>query len=394
MKTMPQKVVIDTDFGTDVDDAIAVALAMASDEIEVQAFTVVGRQSIYRKQMLENVLSFLGDDCAAPPVYAGWDAPTPVPYGFSLTAAPSPTTSGGSFPGTGFGDYLKRLGAAYQFNWFGDEGTLDPASPTQAPPQPPARPFPPPPPPPSPPPATPAGYATFEAGQQLVNLLSNGDVDFIGLGPLTNLYQTLTSPSLAPHGDILIPRMTVMGVHLQPTLYPDNQNTKFVSAGVDYNLASDLVSALYVLNETAGGTSGPIGAAKWVTADVTLRTWLKTAHLKSLEASKHPFLQQLVKMIHAWTPIQTNLFEAKIDNKIDNKAFLHDPLTLACSFSDGWCDFEKLYLELDLTNTLGLRWIEREQGMPNTIELNCAVIPPTGDSFQEWLVRRLLDRFS
>ncbi len=64
---MPQKVVIDTDFGTDAEDAIAVALAMASDEIEVQAFTVLGRQSVYRKQMLENFLSRLGSNCAIPP---------------------------------------------------------------------------------------------------------------------------------------------------------------------------------------------------------------------------------------------------------------------------------------------------------------------------------------
>jgi len=38
-----------------------------SDEIEVQAFTVVGRQSVYRKQMLENFLSRLGSNCAIPP---------------------------------------------------------------------------------------------------------------------------------------------------------------------------------------------------------------------------------------------------------------------------------------------------------------------------------------
>jgi len=63
-----------------------------------------------------------------------------------------------------------------------------------------------------------------------------------------------------------------------------------------------------------------------------------------------------------------------VQTAIGNKAFLHDPLTLACSFDDGWCEFEKFYLELDLTNTLGLRWIEREQAIPNTtIELNCAV---------------------
>src|ERR1700716_3014135 len=86
-KTMPRKVVIDTDFGTDADDAIAVALAMASDEIEVQAFTVVGRQSVYRKQMLESFLASLGEGFKIPPVYAGWDAPTPAPYGFSLAAS-------------------------------------------------------------------------------------------------------------------------------------------------------------------------------------------------------------------------------------------------------------------------------------------------------------------
>ncbi len=64
---MPQKVVIDTDFGTDAEDAIAVALAIALHEIEVQAFTVLGRRSVYRKQMLENSLSRLGSNCAIPP---------------------------------------------------------------------------------------------------------------------------------------------------------------------------------------------------------------------------------------------------------------------------------------------------------------------------------------
>ncbi len=94
---IPTKVVIDTDFGTDADDAIAVALAMASEEIEVQAFTVVGRQSVYRKQMLENFLSCLGSNFAIPPVYAGWDAPPPAPYGLSLGGGPN------AFPSAGFG---------------------------------------------------------------------------------------------------------------------------------------------------------------------------------------------------------------------------------------------------------------------------------------------------
>lgn len=392
---MARKVVIDTDFGTDADDAIAVALAMASEEIAVEAFTVVGRQSIYRKRMLEDFLAALGSDGDATPVYAGWDAPPPVPYGFSLNAPSGPPPA--SFPSATFGDYATRLGGAYQFNWFGDEGTLDPDSPTHAAPAVEASPFGQPlltSPPPQPGPATPAGYATFEAGQQLVQLLSNPDVDFVGLGPLTNLYQALTSPSLA-RGNMNIQQLTVMGVHLEPTPY----SSGFISEAVDYNLASDIVSALYVLNEVAKPSFTPpsptsIQSAKWVTADVTLRTWLNQAQLYSLASCKHPFMQKLVQMVNAWTPIQTNLFRPK--TPVDNVAFLHDPLALACSFDDSWCDFESFDLELVLTNNLGLRWIEREPGLPGTINLNCAtaVNAPEGQTFQDWLVQRLLKRFS
>jgi inosine-uridine nucleoside N-ribohydrolase len=371
---MPKKVVIDTDFGTDADDAIAVALAMASDEIEVQAFTVVGRQSVYRKQMLENFLSCLGSDYAIPPVYAGWDAPPPAPYGFSLGGGPN------AFPSANFENSIKALGAGYQFNWFGDEGVLDPNSPTQWSPSP------------------PAGFETFEAGAQLVKLLSQKDVEYIGIGPFTNLYQALTNPNLNGTS-ISIPQMTIMGVHLQPTLYGKTQAgaDNFISAAVDYNLGSDIVSALYVLSELAQAGATPPGRirrAKWVTADVTLRTWLTSEQLALLRASSNPFLQALVKIIDQWTPIQTNLF--RVDS--DNVAFLHDPLTLACSFCDDWCDFQSLDLELVLTNNLGLRWIERAQPMSNTIALNCATgveTPPSGaPTFPEWLVQRLLAKFS
>jgi inosine-uridine nucleoside N-ribohydrolase len=378
-----RKVVIDTDFGTDADDAIAVALALASEEITVEAFTVVGRQSIYRKRMLEDFLGLLGSDFTIPPVYAGWDAPPPVPYGFSLTAPPG-TVPGAplSFPSPAYGNYLKGLGAGYDFNWFGDEGTLDPCSPTfPAPADPPL----------------PAGYYTFEAGDQLASLLSQGDVSYIGLGPLTNLYQALTNPGLSG-SRIAIPQMTIMGVHLEPTPYGTDSTGKslFVSEGVDYNLGSDVVSALYVMSELArsGATPpGPIRAARWVTADVTLRTWLNESELAALAASTNPFLTGLVDIIRAWTPIQTNLFKVRTGNA----AFLHDPLTLACSFSDQWCDFRTINLELVLTNSLGLRWIERAQPMANTIALDCAVsmkTPSTGyPTFQEWLVARLLEKF-
>lgn len=381
-----KKVVIDTDFGTDADDAIAVALALASDEIEVQAFTVTGRQSVYRKQMLESFLSALGGDFDAPPVYAGWDAPPLLPQGFSLTAPCAKHGAAAAFPGAAFGNYLASLGGAYRFNWFGDEGTLDRESPTRA----------------SAAADASAGHATYEAGQQLASLLSRGDTDVVAIGPLTNLYQLLTNPDYNAAG-VSIPRLTAMGVHLQPTAYgtdPKTGRETFVSASVDYNLASDLVSTLYVLNELAKPCFAPaatpaIRAARWVTADVTLKTWLNASQLSKLAGSKHAFLRSLVRMIEAWTPIMTKQYGHAGSG---NASFLHDPLTLACSFGDEWCNFEMLHLELALTSDFGLRWIAREESAPGTIPLTCAVSvktpPQTEQTFQDWMVERLLDRFA
>ncbi|MBC8032232.1 MAG: nucleoside hydrolase [Pyrinomonadaceae bacterium] len=370
---MPRKVVIDTDFGTDADDAIAIALALASDEIQVQAFTTVGRQSIYRKQTLETFLASLGKDFDVPPVYAGWDEPPPVPYGFSA-----------SLPTSAFGGYLSGFGAGYRFNWFGNEGVLDPNSPTNSTDS-------------STQPPTSAGYAVYEAGQQLSKLLSGQHTDYIGIGPLTNLYQLMINPRLDA-SKVAIPRMTVMGIHLNPTLYgkdPKTGKPNFVPEGVDYNLGSDVVSALYVLNDLAQPHS-IVKSARFVTADVTLKTWLRKTELaKSLAKSKNPFLQALVKIINEWTPIQTNLFKV---TSTGNAAFLHDPLTVACAYSDRWCNFKKLNLELVLTNTLGLRWVERPHPMANTISVNCAVSlkpPPSGGkTFQQWMVGRLLKKFN
>jgi inosine-uridine nucleoside N-ribohydrolase len=219
---------------------------------------------------------------------------------------------------------------------------------------------------------------------------------------LTNLYQLLTNPNYNAAG-VSVPRLTVMGVHLQPTPYgtdPKTGKDTFVAAAVDYNLASDPISTLCVLNELAKPFFTPtakpaLRAARWVTADVTLRTWLSASQLSQLSRSKHPFLRRLVKMIKAWTPVMTKRFGHA---ELGNAVFLHDPLTLACAFSDEWCNFETLHLELVLTNNFGLRWIAREESAPNTIPMTCAVSlkasPQTGETFQDWLVQRLLARFS
>lgn len=66
------KVIIDTDLGTDIDDAMAISLAMKSPEIEVVGVTTVYGDSKYRAQLATRLIELGGCDFD---VYAGIDKP-------------------------------------------------------------------------------------------------------------------------------------------------------------------------------------------------------------------------------------------------------------------------------------------------------------------------------
>jgi len=66
---MPTPIVLDTDIGTDVDDAIALALALASPEIDLCAVTVVSGDVQLRARIAGHLLHLAGRD--ALPVAAG-----------------------------------------------------------------------------------------------------------------------------------------------------------------------------------------------------------------------------------------------------------------------------------------------------------------------------------
>ena len=75
----------------------------------------------------------------------------------------------------------------------------------------------------------------------------------------------------------------------------------------------------------------------FVTADLTLQTWLTTSHLAQLTAAgaTYPVLAMLSQMITGWSAKQAQLFGYTIGTAptdIDNCGFLHDPLTVAASF--------------------------------------------------------------
>jgi purine nucleosidase len=74
------RIVLDTDMGSDVDDALCLALALASPEIELAAITNVGAESRLRAQITRRLLELAGR--TEIPVYAGCRVPMLGGQGF------------------------------------------------------------------------------------------------------------------------------------------------------------------------------------------------------------------------------------------------------------------------------------------------------------------------
>src|SRR5262245_18393688 len=78
---MPRRIVLDTDIGTDVDDALALALALASPEIELVAVTTVAGDTMRRGRIAARLLALGGRGDV--PVHAGCERALSVPGGFA-----------------------------------------------------------------------------------------------------------------------------------------------------------------------------------------------------------------------------------------------------------------------------------------------------------------------
>lgn len=70
---MKKKIIINTDLGDDIDDAVAIALALASDEIEVKGITTVYKNTKLRAKMVKDLLEIYGRYDI--PVFAGYGMP-------------------------------------------------------------------------------------------------------------------------------------------------------------------------------------------------------------------------------------------------------------------------------------------------------------------------------
>lgn len=80
---MKHRIILDTDMGTDVDDAMCLALALASPEIELVAVTSVSGDAEHRARISKRILEMAGRDDV--PVFAGRGDPMTAGAAFAST---------------------------------------------------------------------------------------------------------------------------------------------------------------------------------------------------------------------------------------------------------------------------------------------------------------------
>ena len=72
----PTPVIFDTDIGTDIDDAYALAALLYRPELEVLGVTTVSSDAVARARLAAKLLSIAGPKWSRTPVYAGISTPT------------------------------------------------------------------------------------------------------------------------------------------------------------------------------------------------------------------------------------------------------------------------------------------------------------------------------
>jgi purine nucleosidase len=75
-KDAPTPVLFDTDIGTDIDDAYALALLMQRPELQVLGVTTVSSDAVARARLAAKLMHLAGGKWASVPVYAGISTPT------------------------------------------------------------------------------------------------------------------------------------------------------------------------------------------------------------------------------------------------------------------------------------------------------------------------------
>ena len=301
--TSPIPVVIDTDIGSDPDDALALVLAMASPEIDLRGVTVVSGDVTWRGRMAARLLGMAGRPDI--PVFLGR------------------------------GDALDPHHHAVMD---GNEGVGLLDMPYHRPP---------------------AMIRPTPASDWLIAESRRAPFHLVAIGPLTNVAVALrTDPLLRTRLLGLTAMGGLLDVQAMPLAWQRDIAARGAAAWPDYNTTSDPVAAL-----ATAQLGRPI---TWVTLDATMRAPLRRSARDQLPAD-HPLGQALGRMIDAWStswfPTALPAPHDPAPVPPDAVAILHDPLAVASLFAGDWLQLRAARLEYGIEDGI-FRLREDATGMP------------------------------
>lgn len=271
---MKTPIIIDTDIGTDVDDALAILLTLASDELELTGLTIVDADVDTRARIAARLLGMAGR--ADIPVFKG--ASTPVGPGRMPT-------------------------------WLGHEGKgiLDVS---YSGPE--------------------AEISAIPAVDWIIQQSHNGRLHYFSIGAFTNLALAIRKdPSLVER----IEHVTVMGGLVHQEAFSDDWQGFFKKTGIDplfldHNTISDPEAALIVARSGIPMT--------WVTAELTFCTYLHESGFKRIKSVGNALSESVCDMLEIWSREWfrkvLNHPDLSLPFPDDAVACLHDPLAIASLF--------------------------------------------------------------
>lgn len=290
----PLPTVIDTDTGTDIDDALALLLALASPEIDLIGVTIVDGDVDLRARMVARLLGMAGRPDI--PIYKGLGSP--------LGPGRMPTMRG--HEGRGL------LDVPYD----GPEATIHdlPA----------------------------VDWLLAESARRPFHLAA--------IGPYTNVAAAIQrDPAFASR----LLGLTVMGGMVHEENYSAEWRRFFAATGLDgawldHNTQSDPTAALL-----AAESGIPI---TWVTADLTFHLPLTPAGLAQIDAVGSELSAAIVRMTRIWNDEWFRFlgipYEGPSPFPQNAVACLHDPLALAALFPGDWLTLQPHRLRVRIDNDL------------------------------------------
>ncbi len=323
----PIPVVIDTDVGTDADDALAIVLALASPELDLVGLTIVDGDVDTRARLAARLLGMAGRPDI--PIYKGASRP---------------------------------IGVGRMPTWFGHEGEGVLDTPWDGPE---------------------AEIHDQPAAEWLIERSRTDPFHLAAIGPFTNVAHAVQLDATFPDR---ILGLTVMGGMVHPDVYLPQWQQFFRETGLppnhmDHNAASDVEASLIMARAGFDMT--------WVTAELTFCTTLHADAMARFSATGTILGARLAEVLRIWSsryfhvipnfPLTARPFPP------DAVAALHDPLAVASIFGGEWLSLRKHNLRFGEAE--GLFRIEETVGAAEAVNRISTAVDRA--AFEAFVVDRL-----